>query len=322
MALKDSFGREITYLRVSVTEACNLRCAYCWSPEGISDSGEILSQEEILRLLSCAVSLGLVHLRLTGGEPLLRKNIVSLVGKIAGLPGLRGLSLTTNGVLLAEKARALSQAGLGRVNLSLDTLNPEKYKLLTQCGSFTQVISGLRAALAAGFKSVKVNVVALRGFNEGEVLDFVALTRNEPLSVRFIEVMPFGGGCRPGFGFIGVQEVKRRIEEVYPLVPYDGNHRNGPSQDYAVPGFRGTVGFIAPLSEGFCEHCNRLRLTARGRLRPCLDSETEVDMVPALRAGAEEDVLRALFAQAILAKPERHCSFTSSRVDGMRRVGG
>ncbi|MBC7346877.1 MAG: GTP 3',8-cyclase MoaA [Clostridia bacterium] len=302
----DGYGREIDYLRVSVTDRCNLRCRYCMPATGVKQKSheEILRLEEIVSLLEVAVGLGFKRVRFTGGEPLVRKNFSYLVARTASLPGIEDLALTTNGTLLAEQAAELRRAGLKRVNISLDTLDGEKFARLTRGGNLERVKEGVAAALRYKLEPVKLNVVITRGFNEDEIEAFAALTRQEPVHVRFIELMPLGQATELN-GFLPATEVLARLEQSVPLEPA-AVPGNGPARYYRLAGGKGTIGFIAAISQCFCARCNRLRLTADGKLRPCLESEHEVDVRGPLRAGATREELAALFRAAVAAKPARH----------------
>ncbi len=318
--LIDNYGRRIRYLRVSVTDRCNLRCLYCshnhfeWLPPE-----EILSYEEIYRVVKAAVSLGLERVRLTGGEPLVRKDFVQLVELLSGIEGLRDLSLTTNGLLLSDMARALKEAGLHRVNVSLDTLRADRFQKITGLDGLSRVLAGIEAALSAGLRPVKINTVIMRGLNEDEIPEMVRWTLSEPLHLRFIEFMPVGEGADWGpERFVPLSEIMERASEVGELQPA-ALEGGGPARVFRLPGARGTVGFIAALSEHFCGSCNRLRLTPEGRLRFCLFSDREFDLRPYLNQG--EEVLRQALLEAIRHKPaSRLDSETPKRV--MRSIGG
>jgi cyclic pyranopterin phosphate synthase len=307
---RDDLGRAINYLRVSVTDRCNLRCLYCMPEEGIEkrEHGAILSLEEIAQVIRAAVELGISKVRLTGGEPLVRLGLPELVRMVAAVPGIEDLSMTTNGTLLALHAAELARAGLKRVNISLDTLRPDRFAQMTRRGRLEDVCAGVEAAQAAGLIPVKFNMVVVRGLNDDEVAEFARRTRSLGWHVRFIELMPIGANVGwAGDGAVPIPEVRARIEaEVGPLRAVHGPAGSGPARYFRLDGAEGTVGFIAALSDHFCSTCNRLRLTADGRLRPCLMSEEEVDLREALRSGAGLTELRALLAQAIVRKPERH----------------
>lgn len=313
--LSDRFNRVINYLRISVTDRCNLRCVYCMPLQGVPwrPRQEILSYEEILRVVGVAASLGVSRVRLTGGEPLVRRGVPDLVAAMARLPGVREVSLTTNGMLLARYAEALAAAGLARVNISLDTLRPERFAAITRLGHFEDVWRGIEAAQRADLTPIKLNCVVIRGLNDDELADFARLTLERPWHVRFIELMPIGnqgdwGEGMPSQGerFMSVAQMEAQLTELGPLVPAGSVVGNGPAQVYQLPGAPGTVGFISPISEHFCATCNRLRLTADGRLRPCLLSDLEVDLRPCLRDGADPAQLKALIYQAAQAKPQGH----------------
>ncbi len=311
IALKDNYRRPIEYLRVSVTDRCNLRCLYCMPEEGIPPltHEDVLSYEEIERVVQLAVEMGIVHVRLTGGEPLVRKGVVDLVAKLAAIPGLDDLSMTTNGILLSCYAQPLARAGLKRVNVSLDTLKSDRFRKITRWGKLADVFAGRRAALKAGLAPVKINSVVVRGLNDDEVVDLARLTLAPHWHLRFIEVMPLGKG-EPwlGNGVVPTEEIRTRIEEeLGELAPVPGvGQGGGPARYYRLPGARGTLGFISPVTEHFCYACNRLRLTSDGRLLPCLMSDLTFDLRTPLRSGATDAGLRAIFEEAISLKPERH----------------
>ncbi len=306
----DAYDRPIQYLRVSVTDRCNLRCVYCMPEEGVAKFShqDILRHEEIVRIVRIAVETGFVHIRLTGGEPLVRKGIVELVAELARIPGLDDLSMTTNGILLRQYAEPLARAGLRRINLSLDTLRPERFRQITRWGNLEDVLAGREAALAAGLRPVKINMVVVRGMNDDEVVDMARMTLQPDWHVRFIEVMPLGAGVHwSGDGVVSSAEIRARIEEALgPLTPVPGEVGIGPARYYRLPGAAGTVGFISAVTEHFCRFCNRLRLTSDGRLLPCLLSSATIDLRTPLRNGATDEELRALFMQAVVAKPRGH----------------
>ena len=310
MPYRDDFGRAINYLRVSVTDRCNLRCVYCMPAEGIKKRphGDILRYEELALVVRAAADLGISKVRLTGGEPLTRLGLASFVGMVASTPGIDDLALTTNGTLLARHATALKEAGLQRVNVSLDTLQPDRFQMLTRRGHLGDTLAGLDAARRAGLDPVKINMVVVRGLNDDEIGDFARKTQSDGWHVRFIELMPIGGSAEwAGDGVVGLTEVRARVEAALgPLKPVRGPTGNGPARYYRQPTAQGTVGFISARSEHFCSTCNRLRLTADGRLRPCLMSSHEIDLRSRLRAGADQDEIRLLIADAIQHKPERH----------------
>ncbi len=320
--LRDSFGRHITYLRVSVTDRCNLRCFYCSAKDTFSwlPPEEILSYEEFLKIIRVALDLGVEKIRLTGGEPLVRKGLVAFVSEVARLPGLRDLSLTTNGVLLAETAAELKKAGLKRVNISLDTLRPERYATLCGKPYLYRVLQGIEAALKAGLSPVKINTVVLKGYNDDEIEALALLSLEMPVEVRFIEFMPVGEGAPwEDKAFLPAAEIKRRLEalgELKPVPSYGG----GPAKTYVLPKARGKIGLITAMSEHFCHRCNRLRITPEGKLRPCLFSDQEIDLKPIVRQAGEEELKRA-FSQALAIKPSsRLVNHQPRRL--MRRIGG
>ncbi|MEA3345258.1 MAG: GTP 3',8-cyclase MoaA, partial [Chloroflexota bacterium] len=287
MALIDRYGRAITYLRISVTDRCNLRCVYCMPAEGIHlrSHEEILRYEEIVRIVRVAVGMGIRFVRLTGGEPLVRKELVKLVRMLRAIPGLEELSMTTNGTLLADHAQALAEAGLDRVNISLDSLRPERFHRITRLGNLSDVLKGIEAAERAGLVPLKLNTVVMRGLNDDEVVELARLTLEHGWHVRFIEPMPVGSRTLwDGIRYVPGSEVRDRIEEALgSLRSTQGPKGHGPARNFKLPRSLGTVGFITPWSENFCASCNRMRLTADGRIRPCLLSDIEVDLRGPLR---------------------------------------
>ena len=326
----DRLGRTIDYLRVSATDRCNLRCVYCMPAEGVPwrSRDQILRFEEIETVVRAAAELGISKVRLTGGEPLVRLGIVDLVRKLAAIPGVDDLSMTSNGILLARYAQDLAEAGLRRVNVSLDTLRPERFTAITRLGSIEQVLAGIEAAHRAGLEPVKINTVVIRGLNDDEVVDFGRKTVSEGWNVRFIEWMPVGSGecLGPGWmdGVVTADEITPRIEQALGrLQPVDGDGA-GPARYYRLPGAKGTLGFITAVSEHFCFHCNRLRLTADGQLRPCLLSDDEIDLRSALREGADEEDIKALILEAIQRKPRSHHLGESQHPEKrmMSQIGG
>ena len=316
--MRDRFGREITYLRLSVTDLCNLRCLYCMPEEGVCkrDHAAMLTEEETIRAVEAAASLGIRKLRITGGEPLVKKNILSICRRAAAVPGIREVCLTTNGILLPELAAPLREAGVRRLNISLDTLDPEKYARITRCGRLSDALAGVRAALAAGFDKIKLNAVLIGGFNDDEIEDLAALTLRYPMDMRFIELMPMGAG---GFGkeaYLPYTAVLERLPELEPLAE-DG----GAAKLFRLPGALGNVGLISPIGDHFCGSCNRLRLTADGKLKPCLHSAAEYPVKGLDRAGMAE-----VMKEAILGKPEWHGELDyvnqSRSQRSMDRIGG
>ena len=307
--LIDGFGREISYLRISVTDRCDFRCVYCMAEDmQFLPRARILTLEEILRVASTFVSLGVSKIRLTGGEPLVRQNLPWLVERIAALPGLRELALTTNGSQLARLAAPLKSAGLSRINISLDSLDPERFRNITRTGRLQDVLAGIDAAQAAGFRRIKLNSVILRGRNDDEVLPLVAFCRERDLDLAFIEEMPLGhiDEHDRAATFVSSEEIRRRIGERYQLLSA-ADDTGGPSRYYRMPDSKIRVGFISPHSHNFCASCNRVRVTAEGRLLLCLGNEHSVDLRDILRANPDDDApLRQAVLEALPRKPERH----------------
>jgi cyclic pyranopterin phosphate synthase len=301
----DSFGRTINYLRISVTDRCNLRCLYCMPPEGVPQipHGEILSYEEIRTVVQAAAELGIDKIRLTGGEPLVRAELPELIKMVSQIEGIRELSLTTNGTLLKKYALELRQAGLSRVNVSLDTLRTDRFQYITRLGRLKDVLEGIEAAKEASFKPVKINTVVMRGINDDEILDFARMTYEAGWHVRFIELMPFKGAAE----FVSSNELRQHISLLGKLEPCASTTGDGPATYYRLAGAKGNIGFISPLTElSFCSRCNRMRLTPDGELRPCLLAEDEIDLKTPLRNNASAEELKRLILKAVASKPERH----------------
>lgn len=315
--MNDTLGRKITYLRLSVTDLCNLRCIYCMPDHGVPKRAhsEICSLEELCDMAAAAVSLGVRKVRITGGEPLVRRGVVSLCRMLRALPGLEELCLTTNGVRLPELAAPLREAGVDRLNISLDTLRPERYRSITRIGELSSVLRGLDAAEAAGFSHTKLNCVLMGGVNDDEIEDFVRLTQAHPLSVRFIELMPMGACAKwEKARFLPAGAVLDRVPELEPA------GTDGVSRLYRIPGAAGTVGLIEPMSHAFCAECSRIRITADGKLKPCLHADTEI----ALRGLHGEALLDAI-RQGIARKPERHALMRDGESHAgrcMNEIGG
>jgi len=320
--LIDRYERVIDYVRISVTDRCNLRCVYCFDGDlPLTLHSDILSYEEILRLVRLLAELGVRKVRLTGGEPLVRRNLPFLIREIATLSGIEDVSLTTNGVLLKEYAPMLRDAGLKRINVSLDSLRRERFKEITGFDLFDQVLEGIDMALKVGLDPVKINTVIIRGFNDDEVLDFVLLAIRKNLNVRFIEFMPFGSIWEKE-RIVTSDEIKKRIEESYGLEECE-NRGNGPARVYRVEGTRAEIGFISPLSAHICALCNRIRVTARGGLKVCLFSEDEYDLKRLLRDGSDDESIKSLVRRVIGRKPERRGEFGLIRkCQKMREIGG
>jgi cyclic pyranopterin phosphate synthase len=311
MTLTDRFGRPITYLRISVTDRCNLRCVYCLPEAGVQwqPRAHQLSAEEIARLTEAAAQGGVKRVRLTGGEPLLRPDILEIVKRIASIPAIEEVSLTTNAMLLERLARPLAEAGLRRVNISLDTLDPDKFKRITRGGEIDRLWRGISAAERAGLAPLKLNTVVVNGLNADELPALARLTIENPWHIRFIELMPVGNAQNWGEGlpaqpdrYLSVREMQMRLS-TFALQPVSTPIGNGPARTFRIPGALGTVGFISPLGEHFCQNCNRLRLTADGYLRPCLLLDGEVNIREAVRTGKP---LLPLLQQAVDAKPQGH----------------
>ncbi len=326
--LKDRYQRVINYLRISVTDRCNLRCRYCMPDEGIPliDHEDILTYEEILRLARIYARAGISKIRITGGEPLVRKGVVDFIGQLGNIPGIEDLSMTTNAVLLKPFVYLLKQAGLKRINISLDTLDSGKFKLITRRDKFHAVWAGIEESLRAGLNPVKINVVTINGTNHTEVLDFAILTQRLPLTVRFIEYMPTGcDNWNPDL-VLPASRIKELIEaELGPLVPVEHKGHRGPAVCYRFKHTPGEIGFINPVSSHFCDTCNRIRLTPDGHLRTCLFSDNEIHLKPYLRGRAsDQEILDALY-QALADKPMKHhldtiqfkkCQRTMSAIGG------
>ena len=324
--MKDSFGREINYMRISVTDRCNLRCRYCMPPEGIvtAERANVLSFDEILRVARAGVWLGINRLRLTGGEPLARRGLAELVRDLAAIPGVESLALTTNGVLLGDMLADLAAAGLTGVNVSIDTLDRRKFAELTGADALDAVLASLRRALAVPGLSVKVNAVMLAGFNDDEIVRLAGLAAGDDVAVRFIEMMPIGRGR--DFKTVSRDEVLAELEGVYGQPRAVRGDGAGPAVYYRFPHMRGRIGFISALSHNFCDGCNKLRLTAEGLIKPCLQYESGYDLRGLLRGGAGEREIAGAIAEAIRNKPRSH-RFGESCIPGgeskpMFKIGG
>ena len=321
--LTDTFRRHINYLRVSVTDRCNLRCIYCMPSQGIPlmRHNDVLSYEEIETVVRVAAELGINKVRLTGGEPLSRKDLPRLIGMLSHIEGINEVSLTTNGTLLKEQALELKRAGLRRLNVSLDTLKPDRFRYITRCGELQDALDGIQAAKNAGLHPVKINMVVMRGTNDGEVLDFAIKTRDDGWHVRFIELMPLSEITE----FVPSAEIRHRLASLGTLEPGPPLTGNGPARYYRLNQSEGTIGFIEPITEHFCTRCNRLRLTSGGKLRPCLLSDTKFDLRELLRGGASSEEIRRTIAKAAAAKPEHHRlaeGVHTSTNHNMSKIGG
>ena len=305
----DRFGRNIHYLRISLTDHCNLRCIYCMTEDQtFRPNPELMQDDEILLLTRLFASLGFDKIRLTGGEPTVRAHVVDLVRGIASTEGIRSVSMTTNGVLLSKLAKPLADAGLKRVNISIDTLDPEKFRRLTRWGKLGDVWEGVQEAEKAGLAPIKLNAVVVKGYNDEDVVDLARLTRDHPWQVRFIEMMPFAGATDLQTGqVVTAAEIKERIEDSLGDLEVSNNGQlDGEARLYRLPGALGDVGFISSVTAPFCSSCNRARLTSDGRLRLCLLREKEVDLLTPLRAGATLEDLRQLILNGVWEKPWGH----------------
>jgi len=318
----DGFGRKINYLRISVTDLCNLKCTYCMPERGVpkKEHSDILSLETIRRIAEAAVSLDITKIRITGGEPLVRRGILDLITEIAKLKdrGLKDLALTTNGILLKNYAEQLKKAGLDRVNISIDTLDPAKFKEITRCGQLKDVFEGIRAAKEARLFPLKLNVVLIGGFNDDEIEDFVRLTIEDDIEIRFIELMPMGeaGGWDKDH-FLAGTEI---LERVPSLIPVSFKGHGSVARLYRLPNSKGRVGLISPLSSHFCNFCNRIRITPDGKLKPCLHSNVEIDI-----KNYKENEMEKFLMDGIKAKPYRHCIQSDEYepiIRNMHEIGG
>jgi len=318
--LIDRFSRTISYLRLSVTDRCNLRCLYCMPCESDNENaavtpyknlaaGELLSYEELERIVRVAVSLGMSKLRLTGGEPLLRRDIITFIDAISKIEGLEQIRLTTNGVLLKENAQKLFEIGVRHLNISLDTLVPEKFTMVTGNNLFHRVIRGIDASIAAGFR-IKLNVVAMKTINDDEFLDFADFALDKNIQVRFIEFMPIGKGSNWHKNqYIKSENIREILEDKYQLFPMSGNRVDGPARMFTIRdkyGKEGRIGFISPISHHFCSKCNRLRLTSEGKLRACLLHDRDTDLKSIIRQGCSDKDIENAIRDTILFKPENH----------------
>ncbi|MFQ5867377.1 MAG: GTP 3',8-cyclase MoaA [bacterium] len=306
--LIDQYGRKIDYLRISVTDRCNLRCIYCMPNYGIipKSHNEILTFEEIEKVIKAAVSLGVNKIKITGGEPLIRKGIVDLIAMLSDIEGIVDLSMTTNGIFLSEYTESLKKAGLKRINISLDTLWEDKYKLITKMGNLNNVLEGIKKAQEVGLFT-KLNVVVIKGINDDEILDFVEFSSLRNFCVRFIEFMPTNSSLFWEVEkFISMNEVKKRCEDFVTL-EQTKVFGSGPAEYYKIIGSEGKIGFISPFSYQFCSRCSRLRLTSDGKLRGCLHNGYEIDLRKTLRMYASSEEVGKLIKRSVLSKPKGHC---------------
>ncbi|MDA8089155.1 MAG: GTP 3',8-cyclase MoaA [Nitrospiraceae bacterium] len=322
MILRDKFERVIDYLRISITDRCNLRCVYCMPESGVKlfERKEILTYEEIIRVAGIAASLGVRKIRITGGEPLTRKNVSFLIASLKAISGIEDISLTTNGVLLEKYARELADSGLNRVNISLDTLRPDRYREITRGGDISPVLKGIDAAEQAGLLPVKINMVPIRHLNDDEIVDFAHMTLVSSRHVRFIEFMPIGAKDLWSAGrYISTDEIKKAAEKIGLLVAVR-LRKTGPARYFKFDGAPGVVGFISALTHHFCGDCNRLRLTSNGMLRPCLFSDTEIDLKSALRKRHSDAEIDRLLRLAIEVKPEGHKIGQRNDLSSLRNI--
>lgn len=314
--MRDGFGREIDYLRISITDKCNLRCKYCMPEYGVDfvEHAEILSLEEIYRIVRITEPLGIKKLRFTGGEPLVRKNLVKLIADVNSLKGIEDIAITTNGVLLKENINSLKSAGLKRVNISLDTLDREIFKNITGYDGFVSVLEAVDEAYLSGMK-VKINCVPCRELNGESFEGLAELARERSIDVRFIELMPIG--CGKNFSAVPSAEILARLEKIYGACKKEASGKDGETAKYYMfDGFKGRVGFISPISHKFCSACNRVRLTAEGRLKLCLHYDDGVDLKPLLRSGKSDEEIRERIEKAIKNKPKAH-SFSDNSIGGV-----
>lgn len=306
--LTDKYNRNLNYLRISITDRCNLRCLYCMPRELIPwlPHREILSYEEILRIIRVGIDFGISKVRVTGGEPLIRKGVYHFLNQVTKLKGLQDISLTTNGVLLRDNIDKIRSAGIKRINISLDTLNKNKFVHITGHDFFDQIWEGIHMARKIGIYPIKINVVPLKGINEDELVEIARLSIKYPFHIRFIEYMPMGSNQINSERHLLAPEIKKRIQRLGKLTPVDRNLNDGPAERFKFESARGEIGFIRPISQHFCNTCNRLRLTASGQLRPCLMSNDQIDMKILIRQGCSDGELGEAFLQAVRQKPSEH----------------
>lgn len=318
----DAHGRRINYLRVSVTDRCNLRCVYCMPPEGVPmlRHEDLLTFEEIARIVRVGASLGIGKVRLTGGEPLVRRGIVELTQSLCAIPGVGQVAITTNGILLPEYAHPLKAVGLRGVNISLDTLRPDRYRAITRGGAIERAYAGIEAALREGFRPVKINMVVMRGINDDEIQDFARLTMDRPLEVRFIEFMAIGRlGLVDRDRLVPAETILREMGKAGRLDPVGRLGASDPAEVYHLEGAQGALGVVAPVSSPFCRRCNRLRLTSEGKLRSCLVEGGEVDVRALLRGGGGDAEIAEAFRKAAAGKPMAYSCCVPAK---MSRIGG
>ena len=303
--LIDKFGRKHDYLRIAVTDRCNLRCQYCMPEEGVKtlEHTDILSYEEIVAVVQAMAELGVRKIRLTGGEPLVRRDLENLIGMISVIPGIEDIAMTTNAMYLEDRIDGLKEAGLNRVNISLDSLKPDRFRELTRGGDLEKVLRGINAAIVKGLQPVKVNAVVIKGFNDDEMIDFIRWTVDTPIQMRFIEYMPIGDSLVWKDGYQPLDHVRELAESIAPVIDVVGERGNGPANVFKLAGAAGSVGVIHPVSQHFCSSCNRLRLTADGKLKPCLFWQKEVDIRPYI---SDKQKMISVFKDVLNLKEEKH----------------
>lgn len=327
---KDGFGRDINYLRISLTDHCNLRCIYCMPLRGLrfAPREELLTAEEIERVVKAAAAVGFQKVRLTGGEPTLRGDLIDIVGRIARVPGITDLAMTTNAILLPDLADRLVAAGLTRINVHVDTLDPERIKPLMRFGTVQEVWAGIEAAQAAGLRPIKINAVVVRDYNDNDVVEMARLTLERDWHVRFIELMPLGGGecAKVALSqYVPSSETRAQIEEMLgALTPSEDGNPSDEARNFRFARAKGVVGFISPVSEPYCDTCNRMRLTADGKLHLCLLNDDEIDIKAALRGGGDDEAIKRVLLRAVRAKPTGHRlnEGVSTEQRGMFQIGG
>jgi cyclic pyranopterin phosphate synthase len=330
MKLVDTYGRKIDYLRISITDHCNLKCYYCTPFSGRShlERSEILTYEELLNVTRAAATLGITKIRITGGEPLVRKGVVEFCRMLSELDGLKSLALTTNGIYLAEMAEPLFKAGVRRINISLDTLRPKRFEKITGYNWLSRVLAGIQRAEQIGMHPIKINTVVMRGINADEIEDLARLTLDKPYHVRFIELMPTNSSAYGDYEslFMPVEEIMKKISQIDRVQIEPATDSYGPARLCKLPGAVGKVGFIAPISWHFCGSCNRLRLTADGKIKTCLFSREEIDIKTLLRTGATQNDIINIFRQAVAEKPSGHHLNAKNHQNAcqrtMRTIGG
>ena len=330
MKLVDGYGRTIDYLRISITDHCNLKCYYCTPFSGRShlERSEILTYEEMLNVARAAAAIGITKIRVTGGEPLVRKGVVEFCRMLSRIEGLKSLALTTNGIYLEEMAEPLFKAGIRRINISLDTLRPDRFEKITGYNWLPRVLTGIKRAEQVGMYPIKINTVVMRGINDDEIADLARLTQDKPYHVRFIELMPTDSSAYGDYEtlFVPVEEFMEKIHRIDRVQIEPALDSYGPARLCKLPGAVGKVGFIAPISWHFCDSCNRLRMTADGKIKTCLFSQEEIDMKTALRTGATQDDIIDIFRKSVAQKPSGHHLNAQDHQNtcqrAMRAIGG